>query len=254
MYIILGITDAVYSNLISGGAYFRIIKALAVTVLITVAAWIIAMILGMIISYMTCYEKKIISGLGRALCFILRSVPVLLTIWLFYYVPAFGINLPAVVASSLAIGLYGAGSFSEILTRSAKREMESYSDNIKEILSHSHFTAVIPEAIENSLFEIKRLTILLMSLSSLAGYIGTGELVNVMSTIGHRNMYPFFSIFFCMVIYLIAAAIIEAIFNKLIVRVKKRKEKEEQQEAEESAGTSETAGTPAEESPEEKKN
>ncbi|MBO4496897.1 MAG: ABC transporter permease subunit [Lachnospiraceae bacterium] len=254
MYIILGLTDAVYSNLISGGAYFRIIKALAVTVLITVAAWIIAMILGMIISYMTCYEKKIISGLGRALCFILRSVPVLLTIWLFYYVPAFGINLPAVVASSLAIGLYGAGSFSEILTRSAKREMENYSDNIKEILSHSHFTAVIPEAIENSLFEIKRLTILLMSLSSLAGYIGTGELVNVMSTIGHRNMYPFFSIFFCMVIYLIAAAIIEAIFNKLIVRVKKRKEKEEQQEAEESAGTSETTGAPAEESPEEKKN
>lgn len=241
MNILLGITDAVYSNLISGGAYYRIIKALAVTVLITVAAWIIAMVLGMIISYMTCYEKKIISGVGRALCFILRSVPVLLTIWLFYYVPAFGINLPAVVASSLAIGLYGAGSFSEILTRSAKHEMENYSDNIKEILSHSHFTAVIPEAVENSLFEIKRLTILLMSLSSLAGYIGTGELVNVMSTIGHRNMYPFFSIFFCMVIYLIAAAIIEAIFNKLITRVRKRKEKEAEEEAAEELSRSKTA-------------
>ena len=227
MYALLGITDAVYSNLISGGAYFRIIKAIIVTGIITVAAWIIAMILGMLVSYLTCYEKKLLSGIGRALCFILRSCPVVLLIWLLYYVPVVGFNVPAIAAAALGIGLYGAGSYSEILTRSAKREMESFSENIKKSLSHSHFTAVIPEAIENSLFEIKRLTVLLLQFSSLAGYIGVGELTNVMSTIGHRNMYPFFSIFFCIVLYLIAAAIIEAIFNKLILRIKKRREKED---------------------------
>ncbi len=229
MISLLGITDAVYSNLISGGAYFRIIKALAVTVVITVLAWVVAMIFGMLISYLTCYEKKIISGIGRALCFILRSTPVLLLIWLLYYVPAFGINLPAIAAAALGVGLYGAGSFSEILTRSAKHEMENYSDIIKTSLKHSHFTAVVPEAIENSLFEIKRLTVLMLQLSSLAGYIGAGELVNVMSAIGHRNMYPFFSIFFCIVLYLIAAAIIEAVFNRIIVRVKKKREREEEE-------------------------
>ena len=230
MYALAWITDAIYSNLISGGAYFRIIKALAVTVIITVAAWVIAMVLGMILSYMTCYEKKIVSGIGRGLCFVLRSVPVLLTIWLLYYVPAFGISIPAVVASALGIGLYGAGSYSEILTRSARREMEGYSEGIKRSLKRAHFTAVVPEAVENSLFEIKRLTILMLQMTSLAGYIGTGELVNVMRTIGHKNMYPFFSIFFCMVLYLVAAAIIEAIFNKLIVRVNKRKENEQLEE------------------------
>ncbi|MCR5431952.1 MAG: ABC transporter permease subunit [Lachnospiraceae bacterium] len=224
MYVLLGITDAVYSNLISGGAYFKIIKALAVTAVITVTAWLIAMILGTLISYLTSYEKKLISDIGRGLCFILRGSPVILLIWLLYYVPLFGINLPAVIAAALGIGLYGAGSYSEILTRSAKKEMEMFSDTIKKSLSHSHFTAVVPEAIENSLFEIKRLTVLLLQLSSLAGYIGTGELVYVMSEIGHKNMYPFFSIFFCLVLYLIAAAIIEAVFNKIIKRVKKRKE------------------------------
>ena len=229
MITLLGITDAVYSNLISGGAYFRIIKALAVTSIITVAAWVIAMALGMLMSYMTCYEKKIVSGIGRALCFVFRSTPVILLIWLLYYVPAFGINLPAVVAAALGIGLYGAGSFSEILTRSAKREMENYPDIIKTSLKHSHFTAVVPEAIENSLFEIKRLTVLMLQFSSLAGYIGAGELVSVMSAIGHRNMYPFFSIIFCIVLYLIAAAIIEAVFNRLIVRVKKKREREEEE-------------------------
>jgi len=229
MYALLGITDAVYSNLISGGAYFRIIKAVAVTVIITVGAWLTAMILGMLISYLMCYEKRLISGIGRAFCFIFRSVPVILVIWLIYYVPLFGINLPAVIAAALGIGLYGAGSFSEILTRSAKKEMEEYSETVKLRLKHSHFTAVIPEAIENSLFEIKRLTILILQLSSLAGYIGVGELVNVMSKIGHRNMYPFFSIFFCAVMYLIAAAILEAIFNKLMARAKTKREKEEKE-------------------------
>ncbi|MCR5520823.1 MAG: ABC transporter permease subunit [Lachnospiraceae bacterium] len=247
MCVLLGITDAVYSNLISGGAYYRIIKALGVTALITVGAWLIAMILGMIISYMTCYEKKIVSGLGRGLCFILRGTPVILLIWLFYYVPVFGINVPAVVAASLGIGLYGAGSYSEILTRSAKREMEGFSENIKKSLKHSHFTAVVPEAIENSLFEIKRLTVLILQLSSLAGYIGTGELVNVMSTIGHRNMYPFFSIFFCIVLYLIAAAVVEAIFNRFICRVRERREKEDTEEKEEAKEKAE-----AKEKPEEK--
>ncbi|MCR5828987.1 MAG: ABC transporter permease subunit [Lachnospiraceae bacterium] len=232
MYVVLGITDAVYSNLISGGAYFRIFKALAVTGVITVGAWLVAMILGMLISYLTCYEKKVVSGIGRALCFIFRSTPVILVIWLIYYVPLFGINLPAVIAAALGIGLYGAGSFSEILTRNAVKEMENYSDTVKESLRHSHFSAVIPEAIENSLFEIKRLTILMLQLSSLAGYIGAGELVSVMSNIGHRNMYPFFSIFFCIVLYLVAAAIVEAIFNKLIARVKEKRNKEESEELE----------------------
>ncbi len=225
----MGLTDAVYSNLISGGAYFRIIKALAVTVMITVAAWIIAMIIGMILSYMTCYEKKVVSGVGRAFCFIFRSVPVVLIIWLLYYSKVFGGSLSAIVASALGIGLYGAGSYSEILSRSAKREMAGFSDNIKSSLQKSHFTAVIPEAVENSLFEIKRLTILMLQFSSLAGYIGAGELVNVMTTIGHRNMYPLFSIFFCMMLYLIAAAIIEAIFNKIIARVAVRRAKEDEE-------------------------
>jgi len=228
MQIFGDIVDAINSNLISGGAYFRIIKAVAVTAVITLTAWIVAMVVGIVLSYLTCYEKKVVSVIGRALCFITRSVPVLLVMYLLYYKSFFGAFLPSTIAAGLSIGLYGAGSFSEILTRAAKKEMADYSEAVVDRLKKSHFSAVIPEAVEKSLFDIKRLTVLLLQFSTVAGYIGAGELVTVMTDIGHRNMYPIFSILFCMTCYLIVAAIIEAIFNHII---KKNAQKQEETQA-----------------------
>lgn len=224
------IVNAVSDNLISGGAYFQIAKGIAVTAIITLVAWIVAFVLGTFLSYLTCYEKKLVSGIGRALCFINRSVPVIIAIWFVYYCFAGG-SLASILCVAVGIGLYGAGSMSEIITRAARKEMSQYSERVRDSLEKVHFSTVVPQAFENSLFELKRLALLLMAFSSLAGYVGVGDLTQVMSAIGHRTMYPFFSLFFCAICYMIAAGIIEHIFNVIIRRVEAKEQKPSDEES-----------------------
>lgn len=207
------IFNSISENLISGGAYYQIAKAVAMTAIIALVAWMIAAIVGMGISFFMCYEKKIVSNIGRGLSFVFRSVPVLIGVWLLYYCMFGGGTLSGIIICGLGIGLYGAGHFAEILSREVKREQARLSENVKNKLEKVYFSAVVPQAMEDSLFQIKRLVILLLQWTTIAGYVTVNDLTEVMRGIGQRTMYPFFSLFFAGIIYMIATLIIEGIFK-----------------------------------------
>lgn len=210
---ISNIFNAVSENLISGGAYYLIAKAVAVTAVVTVAAWIVAALIGAALSYLMCYEKKVVSTIGRALCFVFRSVPVILTLWLFYFCIFGGGGLGAMIVAGLAIGFWGGGHLSEILARAVKKEQERLSPSLCGKLEGVYFTTVVVQAAEDSLFDIKRLAVHILQWSAVTGYIGVNDLTEVMYGIGHRTMYPFFSIFFAAILYILATLIIEWAFS-----------------------------------------
>ena len=60
---IRNLLDAISSNLISGNAYYLILKSAFVTVIITGIAWLISFLLGGLLSYFMCYRKRLLSGL-----------------------------------------------------------------------------------------------------------------------------------------------------------------------------------------------
>lgn len=224
---ISNIFDAVSENLISGGAYYLIAKAVAVTAMIAVFAWIIAAAAGIAISYLMCYEKRIVSGIGRGICFVFRSIPVLLIVWLLYYCFFGGSTLSGIIIVGLGIGLYGAGHLAEIISIAVKKEQEKMNKSVCSRLEKVYYTMVVPQALEDSLFQIKRLTIHLLQWTTIAGYVSVNDLTEVMYGIGQRTMYPFFSIFFAAILYMIATLLIEWIF-KLIGRKLKGEEIKEQ--------------------------
>jgi len=211
--IISNIFNAVYNNLISGGAYYLIIKGILVTFLITVTAWIVAALIGIAVSYLMCYEKKVVSVIGRCMCFVFRSVPAILTLWLFYYCFFGKSSINPILISGVALGFFGAGHLSEIISRSVKKEQEELSANMKGRLEKVYFSTVIPQAAEDSLFSLKRLCVNLLQWSSVVGYIAVNDLTEVMYGIGQRTMYPFFSIFFAAICYILATILIEAVFS-----------------------------------------
>ncbi|MCR5685389.1 MAG: ABC transporter permease subunit [Lachnospiraceae bacterium] len=213
MKFINNIFNAVSDNLISGGAYYLIAKAILVTLFMTVTAWLVAVSLGVLVSYLMCYEKKVVSGIGRGVCFVFRSVPAILTVWLFYYCLFGRMSLPGMITGGLAIGMWGAGHFAEVLARSVKKEQTRIGERISSKLERVYFTTVIPQALEDSLFDIKRLMVHMLQWTAVAGYIGVNDLTEVMRGIGHRTMYPFFSIFFAAILYMIATLVIEGIFK-----------------------------------------
>ena len=103
------IFNAISDNLISGGAYYLIAKAAVVTILIILVAWVIAGLAGIGISYLMTYEKKVVSRIGRAISFVFRSVPVLLSVWLLHYCVFGSSTMSGIITAGLSIGLYGAG-------------------------------------------------------------------------------------------------------------------------------------------------
>ena len=216
------IFNAVSDNLISGGAYYLIAKAVIVTAAIAVLAWIVAGIVGIAVSYLMCYEKKVVSGIGRALCFIFRSVPVLISLWLLHYCVFGSSTLSGMITAGLSIGLYGAGHLAEIISESVKKTQETMKGNLKDRLEKYYFRMVVPQALEDSLFHVKKLAVMLLQWTTVAGYISVNDLTEVMYGIGHRTMYPFFSIAFAAILYILATILVEGIFKIIGNKIKKK--------------------------------
>lgn len=215
MRIITDIFNAIYNNLISGGAYYLIAKGVLVTAVVTVTAWVVATAFGSLVSYLMCYEKKFVSAVGRGICFVFRSIPVLLIMWLFYYC-VFGTGrIPSMLTAGVAIGFWGAGHMAELIAHSVAVRRDKLSSSLSDKLEKVFYSTVLPQALEDSLFDIKRLFIHILQWSAVAGYINVNDLTEVMYGIGHRTMYPFFSIFFTAICYMLATIIIEAVFNLL---------------------------------------
>lgn len=212
--------DAIQNNLISGDAYYLIIKSIITTFVITIIAWAVAVILGALISYFMSYDKKVLSGIFSGISFLLRSTPVLLLLLLMYYVVFKKINLNLSLLSGITIGLYGAGHFSEILARQVRRASEEQDEFVVRRLKQVYFSVTLPQMAEDTLFMSKRLAIHILQWTTVVGYITVNDLTEVMNRIGQRTMYPFFSIGFCILCYLIATILIEAVFHFIEKKLK----------------------------------
>jgi len=204
--------DAVKSNLIAGGAYSLIIKALIVTVIITLVAWVIAAALGAVFSYFMCYNFQGITALSEGLSFLFRSTPVLLLLLFLDYGIFSSSHLSKTVMAAIGIGLYGAGHVAEIIMKSLREHEDFSNKEIRRRLKKAFFNAALPEGARRSMFPLKRLSIQLLQWTTVAGYIGVNELTEVMQGIGNRTMYPFFSISFSIIIYVIVTILIELVF------------------------------------------
>lgn len=206
------IMSAIKDNLIAGGAYTLIIKAIIVTFVITVIAWLVAILIGAVCGYFMCYRQRAVTMLAEGFSFLFRATPVLLLILFFYYGVFGSMNMNGVLLSGLAIGLYGGGHFGEILMKTIRESEDWQNREMRRRLKKAFFTAALPHATGVSLFQVKRLSIQLLQWSTVVGYIGVNDLTEVMLTIGQRNMAPFFGIAFSILVYLIATLLIEAGF------------------------------------------
>jgi len=204
--------SAIKDNLIAGGAYSLIIKAIIVTFVITVIAWLVAAAVGAVCGYFMCYGQRAVTMLVEAFSFLFRATPVLLLLLFFYYGVFGAVNLNGILLSGLAIGLYGGGHFAEILMKAIRESEDWKSREMRRRLKAAFFTAALPHATGVSLFQVKRLCIQLLQWSTVVGYIGVNDLTEVMLTIGQRNMAPVFGITFSILLYLVATLLIEAVF------------------------------------------
>ena len=120
------IYDAVYQNLIGGGAYLRIIKGCVFTLLICVLALCVAGVLAAGLSFLRTSEKKLLRRIGVAVTFLTKGTPVYLALLLWYYTFLGGMHRGGLLIAVLVFGLYGGGHLTEILTRGVSRRNRQF--------------------------------------------------------------------------------------------------------------------------------
>lgn len=232
MSFIRNIFDAINNNLISGGAYYLIAKSVIVTIILVVIAWVVTVAIGSVLSYFMSYHKRGISGLAHSISFIFRSTPVVLLLLLFYNVVFKRFHLSIILISGFAIGLYGAGHFAQIIARQVREAKKHQDAVVIRRLKQVYFTVTLPQTVEDTLFMVKRLAILLLQWTTIVSYISVNDLTEVMTRIGQRTMYPFFSIFVCIIFYLVMTIMIEGIFYAIKKKITGEEDSYEDEEME----------------------
>ncbi len=212
---IRNIYDAVYNNLIGGGAYLRIIKGCVFTLLVFVLALAVGAVVAAVLSFLRTSGYKWLRRLGTAVAFLTKGTPLYLALLLWYYTFLGGMHRGGLLIAVLVFGLYAGGHLSDILSRNIKREAEARSAAVNRRARREFFSALLPFVTEQSLFEIKRLVCILLQMSSLVGLIGVNDLAQVMLTNGLKTRYPFFALACAVMFYLLLQLLIEAVFSRL---------------------------------------
>ncbi len=212
---IRNIYDAVYNNLIGGGAYVRIIKGCVITLLVFVLALCVACLFAAILSFLRTSAYKGLQRIGVAVSFLTKGTPLYLALLLWYYTFLGEMHRGGLIIAVLVFGLYGGGHLSDILSRGIKKEAGMRPAAVNRRARREFFSALLPFVTEQSLFEIKRLFCILLQMSSLLGVIGVNDLTQVMLTNGLKTQYPFFALACGVIFYLVLQLLIEAVFAKL---------------------------------------
>lgn len=204
--------DAVYNNLIGGGAYLRIIKGCIFTVLVFVLAVAVACLFAAGLTFLRTAQNMFVQRIGTAITFLAKGTPLYLALLLWYYTFLGGMHRGGLLISVLVFGIYGGGHLTDILARAVNKETARRSTAVNRRARREFFTALLPFVTEQSLFEIKRLLCILLQMSSLAGLVGVNDVTKVLLSNGLQNSAPFFALACGVIFYLVLQLLLEALF------------------------------------------
>jgi polar amino acid transport system permease protein len=168
-----------------------LLKATLLTIEISILAIIVSIIIGIISAMMRLSNYKILQTLSNLYMEFIRGVPLLVQLYLVYYVaPEFGVTLDAFSASVLGLGVYGGSYVSEIVRGSVQAipfgQMEAARS-----LGMSYYLAmkkiIMPQALRVSLPPLGNQFIITLKNSSLCSVITANELMHTSARFASVN-------------------------------------------------------------------
>ena len=174
------------------------------TVLISLAAMAISIVLGVFVCAARISKNPILRNAATFYISFFRGVPLLVQLLMFFYMlPHIGLDLPAILAAILSVGLCSAAYTAEIL-RGALQTIPAGQSEAAHALGMPTASLwrriLVPQALRLGMPSLINELILLVKVSSLASVVGIGELTRVAQNITGQTYRP-------LEIYLAAAAI-----------------------------------------------
>lgn len=174
------------------------------TVLISLAAMAISIVLGVFVCAARISKNPVLRNVATFYISFFRGVPLLVQLLMFFYMlPHIGLDLPAILAAILSVGLCSAAYTAEIL-RGALQTIPAGQSEAAHALGMPTASLwrriLVPQALRLGMPSLINELILLVKVSSLASVVGIGELTRVAQNITGQTYRP-------LEIYLAAAAI-----------------------------------------------
>ena len=158
-----------------------LLKGLAVTLQIAVGAWVLSVVLGIILGILTDMGARPVQWFVRVLVTLLRSIPQLVLLYLLYFgVGSLGLNVPAVVAAIVALGMTESAFASEYY-RAALMTVPPDQREAGKSLGFSPIKVfvliVLPQAVPYALAPLLNSFISLAKLATLEAAVGSPEIL-----------------------------------------------------------------------------
>ena len=199
-----------------------VLNGLWVTLKISFFAAILTFIIGTIVAFMKLSSYQFLKDIATVYITIVRGTPLLVQIFLFYFIVANIFELERIVAGILALGIFFGAYMAEIL-RGAIQSIDKGQLEAAKSLGISNFQAmryiILPQAYKRALPTLVGEMIALVKDSSLVSVISITDLTKVGKEIVANTFSPFETWIIIALVYLSITSILSFIGHRLEKRM-----------------------------------
>lgn len=184
-----------------------ILWGLLITLTIFICSWILAMTIAVIMTLLSLIPRmRLIWKATMTFIRYIHDVPSVVLIFFFYYVVFAHVNTNGLLACIVALGVYGSGSFSNIICAHLDR-MDPLQFKAARMLGlkgwKMYRLVILPQAVKSMLPFILSESKVLLRATTYAGYISILDIVKVSELIRNQTYDTLVPLFFVSIIFLI---------------------------------------------------
>ena len=196
-----------------------LLKGAVYTVLLSTVTIVVGLVLGCVLGTLGYYGPRLVRGAVAIYVFVLRGLPVLIVIFLFYYLPpVWGIDLDVYVAAGSALVCYSAAFVTEIVRGAILAIPMSQIDAARSLglktMSMLRLI-VLPQALRFSLPPLLNNTIMSIKVTSYSSIVGVWELTFAAREVVERSLAAFEIFIGVMAIYFLLCFPLSVIASRL---------------------------------------
>lgn len=219
----MGFIESFIFNFIEKDRWKYIVEGLGVTVTVAFFAVLLGVLIGFLVAYVrTTHDRtgrmKVLNVVAKVYLTVIRGTPVLIQLLIMYFVIFGSINVPKIVAASLAFGLNSGAYVAEIF-RSGIMSIDNGQMEAGRSLGLNYnktmWLIIMPQAIKNILPALANEFIVLLKETSVSGFIALNDLTKGADIIRSQTWQALFPLLGAAAIYLVMVMVLQHFVNKL---------------------------------------
>jgi polar amino acid transport system permease protein len=183
-----------------------ILQGLWVTIGVTLVALAVGLVFGVMTAMVRVYGNPLFRRLAAIYSVVVRAVPVIVTIFILYFVIARFVNLSPFLAGSLALG-FASGAYQTEIFRGAFQSVPPGQMVAARAIGMSRFQAIrsiiLPQAVRLALPAWGNEATLVLKDSTLVFVVGVPEILRRAQQVSARTLEPFVAFGAALLLYLV---------------------------------------------------